>query len=229
MVHVWAASTGSAATALARLEPLLDASEHERAARLRNPQRRQEFTLAHGLLRRELGRALDQDPRTLDFVIGEHGKPYAGPHWSDVTFNLSHSGGQILIAATRGRAVGIDVEQTEREVEWRRLAQRYFSERECRELEDLPEERRRAGFFSGWARKEAVVKAHGAGISLELASFDVRLDPDRDPELLSVRGPQWSQSHWSLTQLSVPDGYVGCLAVEGEPVKVHCWRAGFPG
>ena len=161
-----------------------------RLARLKHEQRRREFTVAHGLLRRELGRALDHDPSRLEFVIGEHGKPLAGRQWPDpeVSFNLSHSDGQILIAISVGRAVGIDIEQTGRALDWDRLARRYFSPRECRDLGELPAKRREAGFFACWSRKEALIKAHGGGISLELASFDVSPDPDRPARLLAVRG-----------------------------------------
>ena len=195
--------------------------------RLRHRERRHEFVVAHGLLRRELGRAMGCDPTGLEFEVGAHGKPAAAQTWVDpsITFNLSHTAGQVLVAIGCAREIGVDIERCRDELDWTSLATRYFSPAECSALEALPRHRRRAGFFACWSRKEALVKAHGGGIGLELASFDVSVDPDAEPAVLGLRGATWAGRQWRLVGLDVAPGYHACLAVEGGDVEVCCWDA----
>ena len=49
------------------------------------------------------------------------------------------------------------------------------------------EPERTTAFFNCWVRKEAFVKALGAGLSVPLHSFRVSLAPSHTPELLHVR------------------------------------------
>ena len=145
------------------------------------------FTVARGLLRALLGRYLGLPSTALVFGYTERGKPFlTGPAEPDLRFNLSHSGGQALFAFAWGREVGVDVEAGERLGEdWPAIAARYFSAREQAELHALPEHRRRAAFLTGWARKEAYLKATGLGIADGLQKIEVTLDPARPAAFLS--------------------------------------------
>ena len=51
----------------------------------------------------------------------------------------------------------------------------------------LPAEQQPAGFFNGWTRKEAFIKATGAGLSQALDAFSVTLAPG-DPARIRLRG-----------------------------------------
>ena len=205
----------------------LDPSERTRLARLRHEERRREFVVSHGLLRRELGRALRCDPRRLRLVSAAHGKPSPAPDWPrpDVVFNISHTRGQVLVAIGTWNGIGVDIEHHRHLAAWCRLARRFFSPAERRALAALPVERQRAGFFACWCRKEALVKAHGDGVSVGLASFDVNVDPGAQAQVLALRGDRWPPLPWSLFDLEVGPGYSACLASAGEVEAVYCWDA----
>jgi len=85
---------------------------------------------------------------------------------SDVTFNLSHSGGIAMLAFTRRREIGIDVEQVRRDFDVEAIANRFFSAAEHAQLAELPAANRFEAFFRCWTRKEAYIKATGEGLSL---------------------------------------------------------------
>jgi phosphopantetheinyl transferase len=97
------------------------------------------------------------------------GPPYAD---SGVTFNLSHAGGVALLAFSRSRELGVDVEGVRRDLDVDSIARRYFSLHEQRDLATFNSEERYETFFRCWTRKEAYIKAKGEGLSLPLDQFD---------------------------------------------------------
>ncbi len=74
-------------------------------------------------------------------------------------------------------------------------------------------------FFNCWTRKEAYIKARGEGLSLPLDSFDVSLCPGEPAALLKHRDDAREASRWVLRDVSVDEGYVAAIAVEG-----HDWQ-----
>jgi 4'-phosphopantetheinyl transferase len=196
------------AFALARR--LLSAAEKKRADRLRVPSRRKEFTIARAILRSCLGAASGVEPVEIAFTVGAHGKPRLASPSAEFGFNISHSRGAVALALVRGREVGIDVEKIRTDIRAEALAARFFSKRENERLSRLSGTEMLTAFFDCWTRKEAVLKAIGAGLSLSLASFDVSLDPDR-AELLATR---WEENHQiTLQHLDAPEGYRAALAI----------------
>jgi len=221
-VHLWRASLDVAATArVTRLERTLAPDERERAARYRFARDRVRYIVARGTLRAILGHYLDLDPAGLRFVYGHQGKPALTPeHGRDISFNLSHAGDVALYAITRGRRVGVDVEQVVPDVADSTVPEHTFSPREAAVLRALPLHEQTAAFFRCWTRKEAYVKALGAGFSLDLTSFDVSLAPGDPPALLATRPDPTEAVHWSLHDIDVGSGYTATLAVEGHGLAV---------
>ncbi len=185
--------------ALADLE-LLDPDERARHARLHQQQDRDNFAigrlLVHHLVRPRVRAPLkDQDQarkplarepqqRSPDdgaqapaaaLELGAHGKPaLAGA----AQFNLAHSGSFVACAVCALAPVGIDVETFARLEHFEDLLARVAHPRERAAVEAAPQTRRRALFERLWTRKEAVIKAVGAGFSLPLGQIDVALGED---------------------------------------------------
>jgi 4'-phosphopantetheinyl transferase len=151
---------------------LLDESERARAERYRFDGDRRRSIVARGMLRRMLGARLERDPRALRFVTGPHGKPALAN--GELEFNGSHSGDRVALAIAEGTPVGIDIEELKpRVTELSSLARRYFASDEAREVEHARPDDALRTFFSIWTAKEAVVKALGGGLSIDLSSFSV--------------------------------------------------------
>ncbi|HEU0303200.1 MAG TPA: 4'-phosphopantetheinyl transferase superfamily protein [Gaiellaceae bacterium] len=121
---------------------------------------------------------------------------YAG---ADVRFSVSRSGTVGLLAVTRGRAVGVDVERIEPRRALGPIADQLFAADEAAELRALPEETRVARFYALWTRKEAYAKALGTGLAVPLG----RLRPAYG---------------WSVHDLPLGSEYAGAVCVRG-------WRA----
>ncbi|MFN3647963.1 MAG: 4'-phosphopantetheinyl transferase family protein [Armatimonadota bacterium] len=208
------------------LAAVLSPDERERAGRYHFARDRHRYLTVRGTLRLLLARYVDLAPETLRFRYGPFGKPELEgcPGEIDLRFNVSHSGDLGLIALTRGRAVGVDVEQVRPELSYQELADRYFSPAEAAAIRALPAETRRLAFFHCWTRKEAYVKARGDGLSRELAAFSVSVAPDEPAALLQCASAPDAPSRWSLQTLNLGPGYVGALAVESPLRLARCLR-----
>ena len=115
-------------------------------------------------------------PDQLNFCANQYGKPALHDH--ELEFNLSHSGDFSLIAITRERKVGVDVERLRQGVSSQLIAEQYFSGAGGR-APALPLSQRGVAFFTCWTLKEAYIKAQGLGLSWPLERFDVSLTPER--------------------------------------------------
>jgi 4'-phosphopantetheinyl transferase len=223
-VHVWRASLVQADSQFAAFTHLLSSEERERAARFHFEVDRKRGVLARGLSRLLLGRCLGQRPEQVQFQYNEFDKPIlAGGLHPAVQFNVSHSGDLVLVALSRGRAVGVDVEYMRMDVATDEIAARFFSAAECSALATVAPALRSAAFFACWTRKEAYLKARGDGLSLPLTEFDVSLLPGDEARLLATRHDSTEVHRWTLRALDGGDGYQAALAVEGGDWKLKCW------
>ena len=192
---------------------LLSPDEHERAARFHFDRDRNHFIVARGLLRQILGRYADLPASAIRFLYGPFGKPYMADSAGQAKpeFSLAHSGDWALAGFTQGRMIGVDLEQVRALTDHHDLAQSNFAPAEAASLLELPEELQLDGFFACWTRKEAYVKALGLGLSLDLSSFLVSVNPREGAEM--VPASETAKSH-HLQSLNPLGGYWAAAAVE---------------
>jgi 4'-phosphopantetheinyl transferase len=180
-----------------RFEALLARDERSRAAAFRFPRERSRFVAARGLLRTVLGERLGVDPKRVEFLYGEHGKPRLAED-TGLRFNLSHSDGIVALVLCEGREVGIDVEARRDDLFTEGIARRYLPAPVAMEIERRAGAERAEEFFRAWVRQEAYAKGRGAGLDLIGES---------------PRG-------WSIADLDLADGFAAAVAIEGAPVQV---------
>ena len=118
----------------------------------------------------------------------------------------------------------MDVELVRDQPDCLELAKRYFSQREYQDLLTLSEEARQRAFFACWTRKEAFVKACGAGLSYPLSEFSVSVLPDRPPRIEEARPGSRAALTWSLVSLEPEQKYVGAVVFEGPSCTVKRWH-----
>ena len=222
-VHVWIASLDRNPSELDSLRQILTPDERKRADRFRFEKRRDRFIVGRGALRTILGRYLDQRPNQLRFQYSRYGKPRLSTKANMINFNLSHSRDLALYAVAQGREIGVDLEFIRTSVDALGIAKRFFSEREYSQLRALPQRCQLQAFFDCWTRKEAFIKAKGAGFSLPLRQFDVSLAPGEPAALLCTAWDPDEAARWSLKSLAPISGYAAALAVEGKHWRLRSW------
>lgn len=203
----------------------LSSDELARADRFVQARDRIRFVAGRAALRGILAGYLAAAPDQLEFSYGRAGKPALAGQWisSEIQFNLSHSQAVGLLAVSRERSLGIDIEWMNPATSVMEICERFFSECEISTLRELPEEAKAAGFFQCWTRKEALIKAVGEGLSIPLDSFDVSFG-NEPAGLKSVRSEFTDISRWKLYDLPIEPGYAAALAVEGKHHKLSYLR-----
>jgi 4'-phosphopantetheinyl transferase len=200
---------------------VLSAAERERAERLLHPDRAEAFRNRHAALRAILAARIGCHPGALAFSTGPSGKPTArGPDGTErIPFSLSDSGSIAVIAVADHDAIGIDVEGIRSVNRLEALAARYFAEPETRALLALDPALRSTAFLRCWTRKEAVMKAHGAGLALGLRRVATGFATD-EPRHVDVDG----QRYW-LRDINLGDDCCAALAATAPigHVRLHAF------
>lgn len=225
-IDVWRTSLNLPPPQVDAYRSLLSAVEIERANRFKVKRKYFEYIISRGMLRRVLGLVLNRDPSTFEFEYTDHDKPYLNTSWrgQPVYFNVSHSHEQTLIAVTLAHPVGIDIEQIRHNVEFKKLARRFFSRPEARDLDTYTDAGVAQAFFSCWTRKEAFVKALGDGITFGLSEFSVSVDPFDGEVALHTHWDPDEARNWTL--LNIPNGadYAAALAVRARGIGLRYWE-----
>src|SRR5712691_2292707 len=215
-VTVWIAALDIVEGAARRFGDCLSPDERARADRFQSARDRERFVVRRGVLRTILGWYVGIGPERLRFEYNPYGKPsLAGQTGMEpIRFNLTNSGGLALIAVTRGREVGVDVERLNTQFDALEVAERFFSPLEATGLRGLPTAAQKDACLRCWTRKEAYLKARGLGVTWPLDRFDVSVSPDH-AALLNVCDEPEELSRWSMHNLNPEPGYVGALVIEG--------------
>lgn len=215
---------------LDRLRGLLSPDESARADRYKAPQPKRHFIVCRGMLRTLLASCLHQEAREIEFVYGDHGKPslkLSGTPTNSIEFSVSHSSDQALIAITKDRRLGVDIERIDPAVRILKLATRFFSPRESAELLQLPEADQLSGFYRGWTSKESYLKATGFGLSFPLSKFTVSLNPHREAELIEVVDRPEELQTWVLRALDPLPEFAAAIIVESRsstPIELRQYQ-----
>ena len=156
------------ASVLPRHREYISPQRLQKTLRYRMPDDQKRCIAGSVLLRYFLG-----DTAILDNGFG---KPVAE---NGVCFNLSHSGGWVLLAVD-DRDVGCDIESV-CFVDAARMGKIVFTDRECRMVETAPD--KTGVFFDLWTKKEALLKCMGKGFHREAKSVEVCGDRFADGEI----------------------------------------------
>lgn len=155
---------------------------------------------ARELLAAELGTS----PQALPLTRDERGRPWLIGELAHYGTGWSHSGGHLLVALGEGARLGVDLEQLRPRPRMREVIRRFFHPDEIAWLEGLDEADCQHWFFRVWCAKEALLKAHGHGISFGLEKLRFAADDSGalqlvwcDPGLGEAR--RWQLHEWQAS------------------------------
>lgn len=156
-----------------RFYPLLSVEERQRADRFHFRVDRAAYCSAHYLLKACLN--LIAGPDDWRFERCDDGKPYLHPECArdDLQFNLTHSRTQVACAFSLDGPIGVDTEDDYTAPHLLEIAARVCSQGECDDLSRLKGQSRQSAFARLWTAKEALAKASGKGLNLDLRKFPI--------------------------------------------------------
>lgn len=155
---------------------MLPSDERWVVERMNNSEAKARFLQCRTILRMLLGEATGEGYCAEPFQYGPDGKPALCAGYS-LQFNLAHSGELAVFAVAESKEhcahVGVDVERSRPRSSAMAIARRFFHPKEIAYLTSIAIEGQESEFLRMWVRKEACLKAIGAGIEGTLAGFSV--------------------------------------------------------
>ena len=195
---------------------LLDDAERGRVGRKQRPGDRDELALTYALHRLVLGRALRTEPGLVPLRRDAAGRPCLPD--DELHTSLSHADGVVAVVVSRHGAVGVDIERATRAADMNAIAERVWDPNEACSLIGLPQTQQAAALLELWVRKEALLKAAGIGLALEMNSFPAPADQE-------VTLPAASGARAIIRMLDIGPAYVAAIAVASVPMPAirSCW------
>lgn len=220
-VHLWQVGVNEILrnNCFNRLASFLSNEERSRVDAYRSRSRQQLFVIGRGTLRLILSALLPGiAPESIRFITSAHGKPALENSTSQLQFNLSHSHDTIIIAITRGRAIGVDVEFMKTRSTMTDIAQYYFHRYEWQAIVKAIEsgDKRNAlhQFYKVWSLKEAFIKAEGKGMIIPGDSFYFKEIDTSYPCIECVGSDSKFASNWYFKHQFLDSQYSMALALD---------------
>ncbi|PJK14091.1 4-phosphopantetheinyl transferase [Lysobacteraceae bacterium NML07-0707] len=164
-------------------------------------------TLARDWLAQQLQYPADQLPLYRD----ARGRPRLAEPLADIDINWSHSVEKLLVVHGKNIQLGCDLEYIRPRPNALKLARRFFHPQEADWLANLSPSEQEAAFLHLWCAKEAILKAHGHGLSFGLEKLC--LSPGSNGLYLKACHPDLGKAgDWQLSGFSPAPGYWAALA-----------------
>lgn len=161
--HVWLVNVEPWFEQLEFLLSFLQNEEKKKANSFYRDVDKKLYIASHGILRLILSQYLECHPFSIIYSYSKYNKPYLiDEKFSNIFFNLSHSGGRALIGISAKHEIGVDVEFRSDEFDIHEVTHLFLNHEEiieCEEKEISPQD--------FWVCKEAILKAIGIGLSID--------------------------------------------------------------
>ena len=222
-IHLWFADLNSLDRYAISSEVAhwLRGEEKNRYNRYQSQRQREHFLFGRVLLKTILSKYIGCAPADLKFDIDTRGKPFvSSDNTLSLSFNLSHSGNRVVFAVSKNQDLGVDLELIKKERAILKIAERYFSTSETRELRNLPKASQVKRFYELWTLKESVLKACGYGLSRGLSKIEFSF-PTSDKLVMHSAPGNENLTHWQSWQIEEYKNYMLAVSIKSLDIKIE--------
>jgi 4'-phosphopantetheinyl transferase len=169
---------------------LLTKSERDRSTKILDQDKRLLYLGGRVGLRLLLSGYTQLNNSSLEFGIGEKGKPKLLNTLEEgkLMFNYTVSSRYALYGFAWNRELGVDLETIPRNVDGEAMARRTLTDLEQQSWKTIQEDQKNNAMLACWTRKEAYGKALGVGIRYAMNQVPLFVDLHRDEWETEVRG-----------------------------------------
>jgi len=162
--------------------------------------------------REVLGERFALPPQDVPMTRDVRGRPWLLPPLAGFGTGWSHSGDHLLLGLGEDMQLGVDLERLRPRPRMREVVERYFHPEEIRWLQSLSDTDCSDRFFRLWCAKEALLKAHGHGISFGLHRLRFAEDGEGALHLAWCDAALGEATRWTLHEWLAAPGYRAALA-----------------
>jgi len=201
----------------------LSQAEHDRLAGMHEGAR-PAFVTARHMLRTDLGNFMGLTPGAVPLTQQGTGRVRIDGFEDDEPpfFSVSHTGaaeeGIAAVMVTDACPIGIDIQQIDPALDWRRLAQRRFPPEDWALLANMSDEIGRMLFFTLWSIREAFVKMEDGTLLPYLRN--ILIDLTERPPGLAAPTPKGCTDPYIFFHFE-PEFQLMIAAVAEKPIDLH--------
>ena len=221
-VHLWFAGLEKFDLCLVykKYADWLSSEEIDRVSLYQSRRQREHFVLGRIILKLILSKYINCEPSTFKFHSDKRGKLFLSPsNKPSLFFNVSHSHDRLVIAVSRIRELGVDVEFAEESRAILKIAKRYFSQQEFQDLCNLPKSLQVRRFYELWTLKESVLKAYGVGLAGHLSQIKFAFPASGQIDMRFDLATHCS-AEWQSWQIETSGPYALALAIRSLDTRI---------
>lgn len=147
------------------------------------------------------------DPKEIEYIYNESGKPYLKD--KNLYFSLSHSNGIVALTVSK-EEVGLDIELIKPVKE--ALAKRIMTTEEYNIYNSLDKNKKITYFYEVWTSKEAYVKK--IGTSITLTPSNIEIDEDILIKRINIDNNEYMLAVTSAISLTIDERYISKELIE---------------
>lgn len=174
---------------------------------------RKHYMLSHVILRLLLSQYTGINPELIRILKNKHGKPYI--KFYKLKFNISHSKNKLAIAISSSE-VGIDIEYVNPNFDIYEIIDITLSEAEKLNIKNLAFKLQKKQFYKYWTKKEALLKAVGTGVNIDLTQLEMLSDMYDNGIIKIYNAKKWKVDPFN----SFSQEYVGYIVYHYQDDKI---------
>lgn len=147
------------------------------------------------------------DPKEIEYIYNESGKPYLKD--KNLYFSLSHSNGIVALTVSK-EEVGLDIELIKPVKD--ALAKRIMTTEEYNIYNSLDKNKKITYFYEVWTSKEAYVKK--IGTSITLTPSNIQIDEDILIKRINIDNNEYMLAVTSAISLTIDERYISKELIE---------------
>lgn len=186
----------------------LTEEELNRVEKLRKINDKKQFIIAHTFIRILLSNYLKIPLQQISLNRDTHGKIMLEGGGRNISFNLSHSDDWVVLAFSKYKDLGVDIERIHDIQDFLQIAEHFFRKEECEYISKTDAESPLCKFYKVWTIKEAFVKATGEGLSRSLKTFSVGRD-----SIIRIQADQNALGVWRYFTLDIDRNYAATVVI----------------
>ena len=141
------------------------------------------------------------DPKEIEYIYNESGKPYLKD--KNLYFSLSHSNGIVALTVSK-EEIGLDIELIKPVKD--ALAKRIMTETEYNIYSSLDKNKKITYFYEVWTSKEAYVKKLGTAITLNPSNIEI--DEDVLIKRITIDNNEYMLAVTSAISITIDERYI---------------------
>jgi 4'-phosphopantetheinyl transferase len=147
--------------------------EKIKSEKILNLKNKKLFIIRKVVTRIVLSRFLKIKPCEVEYYHNDFGKPYVKDR--KIFFNISHSKEYLFIGISNRREIGVDIEKINNKLNYEFLIDDVFSKKESLIYKKYDEKYKKELLFKCWVQKEAILKALGVGITVDMKRIETKI------------------------------------------------------